>query len=86
SVTVQPGVNLAQVDGAAANATYAIAFCRFGAGTAGCVAAGTLTTNNEGDGQTQLGFSPAGPVAGVFVFSRNINGASSAELVTGFRP
>jgi hypothetical protein len=86
SVTVQPGVNRAQVDGAAASATYAITFCRFGAGAAGCVAAGTLTTNTEGDGQTQLSFAPSAPVAGVFVFSRTVNGAAVAELVTGFRP
>ena len=86
SVRVEPGHNEAQVEGAPANVTYSITFCRFGTGASGCTAAGSLATNNDGEGHASLTFVPSAPVAGVFVLSRSVSGASVAEFVTGFRP
>jgi hypothetical protein len=47
------------LQGATANASYAVAFCRFGfAINAGCVALGQLPTNAGGDGTATLASHP----------------------------
>jgi hypothetical protein len=76
------------LQGATANASYAVAFCRFGfAIGAGCVALGQVATNAGGDGTATLTFPSAGSGSdiwnGVFVLTRNA-GTVMAEFVSGF--
>jgi hypothetical protein len=76
------------LQGATANASYAVAFCRFGfAINAGCVALGQLPTNAGGDGTATLTFPSAGSGSdiwnGAFVLTRN-TGTVMAEFISGF--
>ena len=75
-----------QLQGATANVSYAVAFCRFGFSvTPGCLTLGQLTTNNAGDGTVALTFPTAGASDiwnGSFVLTRN-TGVVTAEFISG---
>ena len=77
-----------QVQGAAASATYNVAFCLFGFPvTLGCTGLGQLNTDKNGDATAAFTFPPPATSTdnwnGSFVLSRNIGG-STAEFISGF--
>lgn len=74
-----------QLTGAAAGAVYDVEFCRFGVGTSGCLAVGSVTTDAAGNAQAELGFPVMGIFDGIFRLTRTVNGATLNEFVTGFR-
>ncbi len=77
----QQGAVEVKVAGATANATYMVAFCRFGAGPSGCVS-GSFETDMRGDTQVEFAFPLTGTFDGVFALTRNVNGTVQNEFVT----
>jgi hypothetical protein len=75
-----------QVQGARANVSYAVAFCRFGFPVnLGCLALGQLTTDKVGDGTALLTFPSLGAPDvwnGAYVLTRN-TGVVTAEFISG---
>ncbi len=74
-----------ELTGAAANALYAVEFCRFGVGPSGCLAVGSVTTDAQGNAKAELGFPMMGTFDGIFVLTRMVSGQTLNEFVTGFR-
>jgi hypothetical protein len=73
-----------KVAGAAANMTFALEFCRFGAGPGGCVAVGSFTTDMMGNAEGEFAFPLSGTFDGIFIVTRNVNGQAQNEFVTAF--
>ena len=71
--------------GAAKAANYAIKFCRFGAGAAGCFSVTSVTTDSMGNANAELAFPETGTFDGVFILTRSVNGQTFSEFVTGFQ-
>ncbi len=61
----------AEVEGAAANDSYAVSFCPFAVGVSGCSQVGSVTTDGQGQGKTKLNLARNRILVGVFLFSRN---------------
>ncbi len=74
-----------KVNGAVANATYAVKFCRFGVAPSGCVSVGSFSTDAQGNGAAELNFPLMGTFNGIFIVTRNVSGQDRNEFVTGFR-
>lgn len=72
------------VNGAAANATYMLGFCRFGVVVRGCFSLGSFATDMQGNATAELAFPQAGTFDGVFVVTRDVNGQAQNEFVTAF--
>jgi len=72
------------VNGAAANATYMLGFCRFGVVVGGCFSLGSFATDMQGNATAELAFPQAGTFDGVFVVTRDVNGQAQNEFVTAF--
>jgi hypothetical protein len=76
----------AEVRGAVPNASYKVKFCRFGiAPDPGCIFIGNLFTDAEGRGKLEANFPPMGTFDGIFVLTREVNGATLNQFATGFR-
>ena len=79
-----------QLDGAAANQSYSVLFCRFGFPPANCLAvgpAGGLATDGRGNGRANLDFpqtAMSSSWSGVFVLTRTVSGQVTYEFASGF--
>jgi hypothetical protein len=69
-----------KVQAAMPDVTYNVVFCLSSSGNSNCLAVGSVSTDNQGQAETDLNFPSSGAFAGVFVLMR----AGSDQFVTGF--